>query len=132
MSGMVTCSACGKKESYDKYAHPNPSNFVCYACRTKHAEQKVPSINGFYCLSPNSEGNQLQSCWCCEKPVATQFVKFTYTIGSKEQEYWFYTCEECYKTYGKLNGRTFNLSKEPNFPYYRQEVQLKYLLQFCK
>lgn len=127
----VVCNSCGKAFAYDKYQHKDPTNFICVDCRNEAVEKKDTS-KGYFCINKNANNENKQSCWTCTEPVATHFVKFTYTIDGNEQEYWIYTCQECYKKYGKLNGRMFNLDKEPNFVHYAQAVQLEYLLQFCK
>lgn len=130
---VITCTVCGKREEYDKGM--DAQKYVCYSCRNKHSKRTEPSANGFFCISTNKDGKQLQTCWLCDNQKATHLVEFNYIHkerGFSEAEtdkYFFYCCDKCFKEYSKLDGKTFDVTKEINFVNYREEVQLKYLLQ---
>jgi hypothetical protein len=134
MPGIVICTVCGAKHGYDKYTHKNPSNFVCYACRNKQLKQDAPSAKGFYCISKNKNGDNVQQCHCCDNQVATHCIAFNFLYKEyewedvKKTDYWIYCCEKCYSKYKKLNGTVIDVSKDYNFLNYSFEVQIETFL----
>ena len=133
---IITCTVCGKRVMYNKGMHA--ATFVCYGCRNKHTIQAKPNTEGFFCISENKDGKKIQTCWLCDNQKATHIVEFNFIFKKDEytkaetDKYFFYCCESCYKKYSKLEGKTVDVTKEPNFLNYRTEVQIEYMMQFVK